>query len=45
MHVVRGKIGVNGQRLGAGDALGLERESELKIEAGENAEVLVFELA
>ena len=45
VQVVRGKVAVNGQPLGPGDALALEQESKLKISDGENAEVLVFELA
>ena len=45
VQVVRGKVVVNGERLGPGDAVGLENESALKIGEGENAEVLVFELA
>ncbi|MEO8525835.1 MAG: pirin family protein [Caldimonas sp.] len=45
VQVVRGKVVVNGQPLGTGDALGIAQESSLKISDGENAEVLVFELA
>ena len=45
VHVVRGRVDVNGQRLGAGDALGLERERELRIENAEDAEILVFDLS
>jgi redox-sensitive bicupin YhaK (pirin superfamily) len=44
VHVVRGRIDVNRQRLSAGDALGLEGESELTIANGADAEVLVFDL-
>ena len=45
VHVVRGALEVNGQRLAAGDAVGLERETRLSLSRGENAEVLVFDLA
>ncbi len=45
VHVVRGRADVNGQQLGAGDALRLEREPEVRIEHGEDAEILVFDLA
>jgi len=45
VQVVRGKVVVNGQSLGAGDAVGLQNESALRIGDGENAEVLVFDLA
>ncbi len=44
VHLVRGSATVNGERLDAGDALRLERESELTIEDGRDAEVLVFDL-
>ena len=43
--MVRGRIDVNGRQLGAGDALGLEGESKLELGHGEQAEVLVFDLA
>jgi redox-sensitive bicupin YhaK (pirin superfamily) len=45
VHLVRGSLSVNGQRLQAGDALQLTQESKLLIEAGEDAELLVFDLA
>ncbi|MEO7055879.1 MAG: pirin family protein [Caldimonas sp.] len=45
VHVVRGSVEVNGQRLGAGDALRFEHEAELTLARGEQAEVLVFDLA
>ncbi len=45
VQVVRGRLEVNGQRLSAGDALGLEGESKLDLAGGEDAEVLVFDLA
>ena len=45
VHVVRGQLEVNGQKLGAGDALGLAGESKLQLAHGEKAEVLVFDLA
>jgi redox-sensitive bicupin YhaK (pirin superfamily) len=44
VHVVRGSVEVNGQALGAGDALRIENESALSIGHGVNAEVLVFDL-
>ena len=44
VHVVSGQAEINGERLGAGDALRLERELELTIRHGEDAEVLVFDL-
>lgn len=45
VHVVRGSVEVNGQRLVAGDALRFERESRLELAHGQEAEVLVFDLA
>ena len=44
LHVVRGAIEANGQPLGAGDALKIEREGSLSLAAGRDAEVLVFDL-
>jgi redox-sensitive bicupin YhaK (pirin superfamily) len=43
VHVARGSITVNGQRLEAGDALKTD-EGTLAFAAGENAEVLAFDL-
>lgn len=44
IHVARGALEVNGQRLSAGDGARLRRVRELAFGAGENAEVLVFDL-
>jgi hypothetical protein len=44
VHVVRGSVDVNGQRLEAGDAAGLTDERALQISRGSQAEVLVFDL-
>jgi redox-sensitive bicupin YhaK (pirin superfamily) len=45
VHVARGEATVNGQSLGAGDALKLAGEAAVRIESGRGAEVLVFDLA
>jgi len=45
VHVARGSIGVNGQRLGAGDAAKLTDAEQVKLEKGDGAEVIVFDLA
>ena len=45
VQVVRGQLEVNGQKLSAGDALGFEGEPKLDLGHGDNAEVLVFDLA
>ena len=45
MQVARGEIDIDGERLAAGDALGLYRESRLTLRNGRDAEVLVFDLA
>ncbi|HEX4985520.1 MAG TPA: pirin family protein [Burkholderiales bacterium] len=44
VHVARGAATVNGQLLGAGDALKVDGEREVVIEKGDNAEVLLFDL-
>ncbi len=44
VQVVRGEVDVNGQRLGTGDAVGVQEESCLRIDRGTDAEVLVFDL-
>ena len=45
VHVVRGALDVNGQPLSAGDALLLENERRIVLGNGDDAEVLVFDLA
>ena len=45
VHVVRGAVEVNGQRLDGGDALSMSGESRLELAHGADAEVLVFDLA
>ncbi len=45
VHLVRGEITLNGQKLAAGDAAKLEAETELHLHQGRDAEVLVFDLA
>jgi quercetin 2,3-dioxygenase len=45
VHLVRGELDVNGTRLKAGDAAKLQAESTLHLSNGQNAEVLVFDLA
>ncbi|WP_428508286.1 pirin family protein [Roseateles sp.] len=44
VHLVRGSLVVNGQALQGGDALQLSGESAVRLEAGQDAEVLVFDL-
>lgn len=44
VHVARGALEVNGQRLSAGDGARLRQVRELTFAQGENAEVLVFDL-
>ena len=44
VHVARGSLEVNGQRLSAGDGARLRRVRKLALGQGENAEVLVFDL-
>ncbi len=45
VHLVRGALDVNGQRLETGDAALLQGEVQLRLDHGEDAEVLVFDLA
>jgi redox-sensitive bicupin YhaK (pirin superfamily) len=45
VHVVRGELQVNGQRLRAGDAAKLENEARVELSGATAAEVLVFDLA
>jgi len=45
VHVARGKLTVNGQPLQAGDALKASGVAELVLEKGEQAEVILFDLA
>jgi quercetin 2,3-dioxygenase len=45
VHMARGSLRVNDRPLHAGDALRLEGESRLVLEGGQDAEVLVFDLA
>ncbi len=45
VHLVRGGLRVNDHRLQGGDAARLDDESTLVLEGGEDAEVLVFDLA
>jgi redox-sensitive bicupin YhaK (pirin superfamily) len=44
VHVVRGRVTVNGQPLKGGDALKLRDEARVVVEDGKDAEVLVFDL-
>jgi redox-sensitive bicupin YhaK (pirin superfamily) len=44
VHMVRGSLRINGHTLVAGDALKLRDEPELRLDQGEAAEVLVFDL-
>jgi redox-sensitive bicupin YhaK (pirin superfamily) len=45
VHVARGAVEVNGQSLAAGDAVTLRDEPAVRLAAGRDAEVLVFDLA
>ena len=44
VHVIRGDVRVNGQTLASGDALKLERETQLTLDEAREAEVLLFDL-
>ncbi len=45
VHLVRGELEVNGQKLTGGDAALLQAESQVSLAHGKDAEVLVFDLA
>jgi hypothetical protein len=46
VHMVRGEADVNGQRLGAGDAMKLwGADNKARVDKGRGAEILVFDLA
>jgi redox-sensitive bicupin YhaK (pirin superfamily) len=45
VHLARGELTVNGHRLSGGDGALLDGETELMLEGGHEAEVLVFDLA
>ena len=45
VHVARGAVRVNGVALSAGDAVKIENETMVRLENGEQAEVLLFDLA
>ncbi|MNT94506.1 Quercetin 2,3-dioxygenase [compost metagenome] len=45
VHLVRGSLQINGTKLTSGDAALLENEAHLTLDAGVDAEVLVFDLA
>ncbi len=45
VHLARGTLDVNDQRIGAGDAVMIESESRITLAHGSDAEVLVFDLA
>jgi redox-sensitive bicupin YhaK (pirin superfamily) len=44
VHLARGTLTANGVALAAGDALKITRDTELRLEGGDHAEVLVFDL-
>ena len=45
VHLIRGQLQVNGQRLATGDAALLADETTIVLDQGQDAEVLVFDLA
>jgi redox-sensitive bicupin YhaK (pirin superfamily) len=45
VFLIRGALNANGETLSAGDALLLSQESQLNLSHGQDAEVLVFDLA
>ena len=45
VHLVRGELEINGQKLSGGDAALLQAEAQITLAHGKDAEVLVFDLA
>jgi quercetin 2,3-dioxygenase len=45
VHLIHGSLNINGQTLSGGDALLIEGESQLEIDGGKTAEVLIFDLS
>jgi hypothetical protein len=45
VHVIRGEVTVGGQPLRSGDALKIDGETQVRLEKGRDAEVLLFDLA
>lgn len=45
VHVARGELTLNGQRLGAGDGVKIAEEPRLSFSQGKGAEILLFDLA
>jgi redox-sensitive bicupin YhaK (pirin superfamily) len=45
IHVARGNVKVNGQLVGDGDGVAIEREQTIRVEGVDGGEVLVFDLA
>lgn len=45
VHLIKGSLTVNGQKLAGGDALLMENESALEVRDGVDAEVLFFDLS
>jgi redox-sensitive bicupin YhaK (pirin superfamily) len=45
LQVVKGTVELNGTRLGAGDGAAVSEESTLTISAGDDSEVILFDLA
>jgi redox-sensitive bicupin YhaK (pirin superfamily) len=45
VHVARGNVQVNGQALGAGDGAKIQGETQLRLSDGQQAELLLFDMA
>ena len=45
VHLIRGELEVNGQRISGGDAFKIENEQKITLANGKDAEVLVFDLS
>lgn len=45
LHVISGEVTVNGETLKPGDSVGISDESEVRIEAHDTSEILLFDLS
>jgi redox-sensitive bicupin YhaK (pirin superfamily) len=45
LHLISGEVTVNGETLKPGDSMGVSEESEVRIEANDTSEILLFDLS
>jgi redox-sensitive bicupin YhaK (pirin superfamily) len=45
VHLAEGEASINGEKLNAGDALALSEETEVRVKAEKESQVLLFDLS